>query len=117
MSLAVHREKGRLVFRVSKALYEKEAIFAATYALSGRCRNRIEPEPEGYVTVTLEPIDNPGDADLDDLEHRFTTEIVDQQFRLDLERRFGGLRRLIVQHAFTPLAHLQEEVKKTAGRD
>jgi His-Xaa-Ser system protein HxsD len=116
MSLAVHREKGRLVFQISKALYEKDAIFAATYALSARCRNRVEPEPEGYVTVTLEPVD-PADADLDDLEHRFTSEIVDQQFRLDLERRFGGLRRLIVQHAFSPLAHLQDEVKKTVGRD
>lgn len=116
MSLAVHREKGRLVFQVSKALYEKEAIFAATYALSARCRNRIEPEPEGCVTVTLEPLD-PQAEDLDELEHRFTSEIVDQQFRLDLERRFGGLRRLIVQHAFAPLAHLQEEVKKTVGRD
>jgi len=116
MSLAVHREQNRLVFRISKALYEKEAIFAATYALSAQCRNRIEPEPEGYVTVTLEPLDGQAE-DLDVLEHRFTTEIVDQQFRLDLERRFGGLRRLIVQHAFSPLAHLQEEVKKTAGRD
>lgn len=117
MSLAVHREKGCLVFQISKVLYEKEAIFAATYALSGHCRNRVEPEPEGYVTVTLEPIDSPIDVDLDDLEHRFTTEIVDQQFRLDLERRFGGLRRLIVQHAFAPLAHLEDEVKKTVGRD
>jgi len=65
--------------------------------------------------VTLEPLDSA--ADLDDLEHRFASEIVDQQFRLDLERRFGGLRRLIVQHAFAPLEHLREEVKKTVGRD
>ena len=115
MSLAVHREQGRLVFQLSKTLYEKEAIFAATYGLSARCRNRIEPEPEGCVTVTLEPLDSA--ADLDDLEHRFTSEIVDQQFRLDLERRFGGLRRLIVQHAFAPLEHLREEVKKTVGLD
>lgn len=117
MSLAVHRENGCLVFRLSKALYEKEAVFAAIYALAARCRNRIEPIPEGYVTVTLEPLASSSGEDLDDLEHRFTSEIVDQQLRLDLERRWGGLRRLIVQHAFSPLDHLQEEVKKTIGRD
>ncbi len=117
MSLAVRREPGRLVFQVSKALYEKEAVFAATYALSGLCRNRIEPEPEGYVTVILEPIDSSEGVDLDEIEHRFTTEILDQQLRLDLERRYGGLRKLIVQHAFSPLAHLTQEVKKTVGRD
>jgi len=117
MSLAVRREPGRLVFQVSKALYEKEAIFAATYALSGLCLNRIEPEPEGYVTVILEPIDSSEEVDLDGLEHRFLTEIVDQQLRLDLERRYGGLRQLIVQHAFSPLSHLKQEVKKTIGRD
>ena len=111
MSLAVRREPGRLVFQISKALYEKEAVFAATYALSGLCRHRIEPEPEGYVTVISEGVD------LDELEHRFTTEIVDQQLRFDLERRYGGLRKLIVQHAFSPLAHLTQEVKKTVGRD
>jgi His-Xaa-Ser system protein HxsD len=117
MSLAVHREKGHLVFRVSKTLYEKEAIFAATYVLSARCRNRIESGPEGYVMVTLEPMDNPADTALDELEHRFTTEIVDQQFRIDLAVRFSGLHRLIGQHAFAPLASLQGEVKKTVGRD
>lgn len=118
MTLTAHREPGRLVFQISKALYEKEAVFAATYALSGLCRNRIEPGPgEGHVTVTLEPIDSPEGGDLDQLEHRFLTEITDQQLRLDLERRYGGLRHLIVQHAFSPLAHLKEEVKKTIGRD
>jgi len=118
MTLAVHREPGRLVFQISKALYEKEAVFAATYALSGLCRNRIEPGPgEDQVLVTLEPVDTPEGVTLDDLEHRFLTEITDQQLRLELERRYGGLRRLIVQHAFAPVAHLQEAVKKTVGRD
>jgi len=118
MTLTTLREPGRLVFQVSKSLYEKEAIFAATYAISGLCRNRVEPGPDdSHVTVTLEPIDTPEGVDLDRLEHRFLTEITDQQLRLDLERRYGGLRQLIVQHAFSPLAHLKEEVKKTVGRD
>jgi His-Xaa-Ser system protein HxsD len=117
MSHTVHREPGRLVFQLSKALYEKEAVLAATYALSGLCRNRVEPGPEGSVIVILEPLDTPQGVDLDRIENRFLSELVDQQLRLELERRFGGLRQLIIQHAFSPLAHLKEEVKKIAGRD
>ena len=117
MSHRVQRQDGSLVFQISKAIYEKEAVLAAIYALSGRCRNRMEPVPEGYVTVTLEPLDAVGQAELDDLEHRFLTELTDQQFRLELERRYGDLRRLIVQHAFSPLADLRQEVKKAVGRD
>uniref|UniRef100_A0A7V4G9F8 His-Xaa-Ser system protein HxsD n=1 Tax=Desulfobacca acetoxidans TaxID=60893 RepID=A0A7V4G9F8_9BACT len=117
MSLALRREPGRLVFELSKSLYEKEAVLAAVYALSGVCRNRVEPVPEGSVTVTLELIDSPEAPDLDWVEHRFLTEIVDQQLRLELERRYGGLRQLIVQHAFSPLADLRQAVHQTTGRD
>ncbi len=118
MTHTAHRQNGSLVFRLSKAVYEKEAVLAAVYALSGLCRNRVEPGPdEGMVTVTLVPHDPPEEADLDAVESRFLTELVDQQFRLELERRYGDLRRLIIQHAFAPLANLKEEVKKAVGRD
>ncbi|MGQ9687818.1 MAG: His-Xaa-Ser system protein HxsD [Desulfobaccales bacterium] len=117
MSRTVNRQDNKLVFQISKAIYEKEAVLAALYALSGHCRNRMEPVPEGYVTVTLEPLEALGDVDLEKLEHRFLTELTDQQFRLELERRYGDLRRLIIQHAFSPLADLRREVKKAVGRD
>lgn len=113
---AQHRN-GSLVFQLSKTIYEKEAVLAATYALSGLCSNRVEPGPEGFVTVILKPLAGPDAPDLDDIEHRFLSELVNQQFRLDLERRYGDLRRLIIQHAFSPLANLQQEVKKAVGRD
>jgi|UniRef100_A0A7C5EKJ6 His-Xaa-Ser system protein HxsD len=118
MTKTIHRDAERLVFQISKELYEKEAVFAAVYALSGECKNRIEPGPdESHVTVTLEPLTPLSEAELLHLEHRFLSGITDQQLRLDLERRFGPLRQLIVEHAFAPLAHLKEAVKKTIGRD
>jgi His-Xaa-Ser system protein HxsD len=117
MTHTAHRPNGSLVFQLSKAIYEKEAVLAATYALSGLCSNRVEPGPEGFVTVILKPLAGPDGPNLDEIEHRFLTEIVDQQFRLDLERRYGDLRRLIIQHAFSPLANLKQEVKKAVGRD
>ncbi len=118
MNPTVQRRHGALVFQLSKAIYEKEAVLAAAYALSGLCSNRVEPGPdESLVTVILKPLAGPETPDLDEIEHRFLTEILDQQFRLDLERRCGDLRRLIIQHAFSPLSNLKQEVKKAVGRD
>jgi His-Xaa-Ser system protein HxsD len=114
MEVKMKRKPGVLEVKVSKAIYEKEALFAATYALSGWCRNRVEPGPPGFVTVTLELLDPQGD--LAQVENKFMNELIDQQLRLELERRYGALRQLIVRQAFSPLENLEAEVKRIAGR-
>ena len=117
MDTKVKRKPGGFEVTLSKALYEKEAVFAATYALSGLCRNRVEPAEAGYVKVTLEFLEPVSEADRVKIENKFMNEIIDQQLRLDLEKRYGAIRRLIVQQAFAPLDDLKAEVKKIAGRD
>ena len=117
MDVKVEKKKDGLKVRLSKEFYEKEAVFAAAYALSGVCRNRIDPGPPGWVYVTLDLLDASPDTDLKEVEHRFLNELIDQQLRLDLERRYGALRRLIVRQAFAPLENLESEVKRIAGRD
>jgi His-Xaa-Ser system protein HxsD len=117
MDTKVKRKPGGFEVILSKALYEKEAVFAASYALSGLCRNRVEPAQAGYVKVTLEFLDSGQDTDRVAVENRFMNELIDQQLRLDLEKRYGALRRLIVQQAFAPLDDLKAEVKKIVGRD
>jgi His-Xaa-Ser system protein HxsD len=117
MNAKVKRKPGGFEVILSKALYEKEAVFAATYALSGLCRNCIEPAQAGYVKVTLEFLNSCTDTDRAKVENKFMNELIDQQLRLDLERRYGPIRRLIVQQAFAPLDNLKAEVKKIAGRD
>jgi His-Xaa-Ser system protein HxsD len=117
MDAKVKRKPGGLEVTLSKAMYEKEAVFAAAYALSGLCRNRIEPAQAGYVKVTLEFLDSGNDTEAVAVENRFMNELIDQQLRLDLEKRYGAIRRLIVQQAFAPLDNLKAEVKKVTGRD
>jgi His-Xaa-Ser system protein HxsD len=92
-------------------------VFAATCALSGLCRNRVEPAQAGYVKVSLEFLDSCTDRDRATAETRFMNELIDQQLRLDLEKRYGAIRRLIVQQAFAPLDNLKAEVKRIVGRD
>jgi His-Xaa-Ser system protein HxsD len=117
MDAKVKRNPSGFEVILSKALYEKEAVFAATYALSGLCRNRVEPAQAGYVRVTLEFLDPGPETDRAQIETRFMNELIDQQLRLDLEKRYGAIRRLIVQQAFAPLDDLKAEVKRIAGRD
>jgi His-Xaa-Ser system protein HxsD len=117
MDAKVKRHPGGFEVILSKALYEKEAVFAAAYALSGLCRNRVEPAQAGYVKVTLEFLDPGQETDRTQIETRFMNELIDQQLRLDLENRYGAIRRLIVQQAFAPLDNLKAEVKRIVGRE
>jgi His-Xaa-Ser system protein HxsD len=117
MNAKVKRKPGGFEVILSKAIYEKEAVFAATYALSGLCRNSVEPAQAGYIKVSLEFLDSCTDTDRAQVENRFMNELIDQQLRLDLEKRYGPIRRLIVQQAFAPLDNLKAEVKRIVGRD
>jgi His-Xaa-Ser system protein HxsD len=117
MDAKVKRKPASLEVTLSKEIYEKEAVFAAAYALSGVCRNRVEPGQAGYVKVTLELLDSSPDTDMRQIENKFMNELIDQQLRFDLEKRYGSLRRLIVKQAFAPLDDLKAEVKKIVGRD
>lgn len=117
MDAKVKRKPNGFEVTLSKAIYEKEAVFAAAYALSGLCRNRVEPAQAGFVKVTLEFLDPCPDADRVKIENKFMNELIDQQLRLDLEKRYGAIRRLIVQQAFAPLDDLKAEVKRIAGRE
>lgn len=117
MNAKVKRKPGGLEVTLSKAIYEKEAVFAAAYALSNLCRNRIEPVQAGYVKVSLEFLDSCKESDRLEVENKFMNELIDQQLRLDLEKRYGAIRRLIVQQAFAPLDDLKAEVRRIVGRD
>lgn len=117
MNARLKRKPNGFEVILSKAIYEKEAVFAAAYALSGLCRNTVEPAEAGYVRVTLEFLDPGPETDRVKVENKFLNELIDQQLRLDLEKRYGSIRRLIVQQAFAPLDDLKAEVKKIVGRD
>src|SRR4030043_2121852 len=116
MDSKVKRNPGGEEVTLSKAIYEKEAVFAAAYALSGLCRNRIDPVQAGYVKVTLEFLDSCQESQRLEGGNKFMNELIDQQLRLDLEKRYGPVPRLILQQAFAPLDNPKARVKKNVGR-
>ena len=103
-----------LRLQISKTLYDKEAIIATAYSLSGDCQINFQNETEESIEISLEPKIEKEDTNF---ENKFLGELVDQQLRINLENRFGKIRELIVKHAFAPLDNLKAEVKNIVGRD
>jgi His-Xaa-Ser system protein HxsD len=104
------------VLRLSLDIYEKEAIIAASYALSACCSIYIESD-NNYYYVTINSLPDKSKLDITYLKNNFLNKLNDQQLRIDLEKRYGPLRVLIVKQAFSPLENLETEVKRLIGRD
>jgi len=111
--LAIKKNNSHCIrISLSSTIYEKEAILSANYVLSGLCSTLIELGSEGYFDVTLESIvDKEEDVDLERIKQCFLNELTDQQLRLNLEKKFGHIRELIVRQAFSPLENLEKEVE------
>jgi His-Xaa-Ser system protein HxsD len=113
----VSQEEDFVEISVSKAFFEKDAVFAAAYKFTGRVSIGIEPESETRVRVSMQPLARHKGIDLEQVAQEFRNELIDEQLRLDLDKRFGAIRELIVRHAFSPLNNLREKVIEVAGRD
>jgi His-Xaa-Ser system protein HxsD len=93
----------KLLLKLSKQFYEKPAVMAAAYKFTHKCIILIEPLEEGYVGVWFQAKNNESLDMVPDLINDFCNEVLDQQVRLDLEKRYGNLRDTIVKRAFLPI--------------
>jgi len=101
-------EGGKFLLKLSKKFYEKSAVMNASYKFTHKCFILIEPLEEGYVGVWFKAKDGQDPETIPDLLNDFCNEVIDQQVRLDLEKRYGGLRDAIVNHAFQPLGNVSK---------
>ena len=99
---------GKFLLKLSKRFYEKSAVMNAAYKFTHKCFILIEPLEEGYVGIWFQAKDGQEPEMIPDLLNDFCNEVLDQQVRLDLEKRYGSLRDTIVKHAFQPLADLSK---------
>lgn len=99
----------KFLLKLSKKFYEKSAVMNAAYKFTHKCFIFIEPLEEGYVGVWFKAKDGQESEKIPDLLNDFCNEVLDQQVRLDLEKRYGGLRDAIVNHAFQPLGDVAKD--------
>lgn len=101
-------EDGGFLVELDKEFYEKDAVFVAAYKFTEKCTVLIAPVGETKVGVTIKSKKGDSDTELEKLAEDFCNEVLDQQIRLDLERRYGRIREIIVQHAFAPFNNLKK---------
>lgn len=101
---------GQLLVVLKKVFYEKDAVFYAAYKFTDLCSILIEPIEDDSVGIYFEQLEGKT-VNLKELAKKYCNEVLDQQVRLDLEKRYGNIRDLIYRHAFNPLKNLNEKVK------
>ena len=101
---------GLYLVKLPKAFYEREAVFAAAYLFREKYHVRIDSIDDNYVGVWFKSKDEADPAHSQFALGEYCNEVLDQQVRLDLDKRYGALREAVYEHAF---ASLQE---RKAGR-
>lgn len=94
-------------------VYKMEAVTAAAYGHAGTYGMQIKIKGQG-IEVAFIPKDL---VDADTLRRdmlEFMNDALDEQLRLQLERKTGRLREIIVEHAFKPFENLREKISENS---
>jgi len=102
-SFIIEIESGLYLVKFPKAFYERESIFAAAYLFRENFQIRIDSIDDHYVGVWFQTKIEQIDSDVKFALGEYCNEVLDQQVRRDLDERYGALREIIYEHAFTPL--------------
>jgi His-Xaa-Ser system protein HxsD len=113
----IRRERGEIEIYLSKLYYQKEAVFAAAHSVTDNYRVKIEPTENRNVKITLIPLREESKANEEKVINDLMNRLIDEQVRLDLEKQYGKIRELIIEHAFSPLENLRTKVREIVGRD
>jgi len=103
-------EDGKILVTLNKEIYEKEAIAVAAYKMTDLCSILIKPLENNEINVCFETKEMQSEETLEKIVKDFCNEVLDQQVRLDLEKRYGKIRELIVEHAFSPIKDLKKSL-------
>jgi His-Xaa-Ser system protein HxsD len=107
--IIIEVEDEKLLLVLSKEFYEKEAVFAASHKFTGRCTILIEPIEPNSVGIYFESKSD--EYNLNKIAEEYCNEVLDQQLRLDIEKKYGNIRYLIVKQAFSPIENLKEKIE------
>ncbi|WP_093792752.1 His-Xaa-Ser system protein HxsD [Sporomusa acidovorans] len=102
-------EPGVFFVKLKKVYYEQEAVMQASYKFTKSCFIKIDAVEDGYVGIWFKakPQFN---IDPELLLCEYCNEVLDQQVRLDLEKRYGTIRDNIYQFAFGPIKDRMDDI-------
>ena len=82
-------EDGRILIKLDKSVYEKEAVMAAAYKMTDTCFIIVKPLEDNQLGVYFEPKNNQNEDDLKAIAKNYCNEVLDQQTRLDVEKNMA----------------------------
>ncbi len=89
------------IITVSKEFFEEKAVLAAFVKYTPSFYISIEPSPELSVKITIERKDS-NTIEIQTLKEMMN-ELIDQQVREELDKKFNEIKKTIVKHAFEPV--------------
>jgi len=104
-------KNGNLFFEVDKNIFCRESIIASTYKFTEDCYIHVDSISDGTFEVCFASKEG-RNVSLEKIALDFCNELLDQQLRLDTESRYGHIRHIIVEHAFSPIDDLTKRIKK-----
>ncbi len=105
-------DEGYLV-RLNKGFYEQAAVFSAAYKFMGGNIIKIFPVEDTMVGIHFKPKECGSIEKTKQDVNSFLNEAIDQQVRLYLEREFGHMRDVIVEHAFSQVKKKVDPLKQS----
>ena len=103
-------EGGRILIKLDKSIYEKEATMAAAYKMTDTCFIVVKLQEDNQFEVYFEPKNSQSEEELEAIAKNYCNEVLDQQTRLDVEKRYGNIRDLLVKQAFSPIENIKDKI-------
>lgn len=105
-------EANTIEIKIDLAVYDKVAALKTCYVFQDRFHTSLETDIGSIAKISLIP--KKESLDLPIIEKQFKDELIDQQIRLENEKLFSGIRKLIVEQAFKPISfpELKAKIKK-----
>ena len=111
---------GKVRVSLYRLFFQREAVSAAALRMTDRFFIEMKSSDSERVGIMLEPKGGTSGEKrvsndvLEEAAKAFCNEVLDQQVRLDLEKRYGKIREMIVRQAFAPvtLDELSRELNK-----
>ncbi|MFW9876417.1 MAG: His-Xaa-Ser system protein HxsD [Candidatus Thorarchaeota archaeon] len=104
-------EDNKLLLSLKREIYEPEIIYAVAYKFTKKCTIFIEPLDERTLGVYFEYENSANNENIKAIAKNFCNELIEQQLRMTLEKKFGNLREVIVKQAFSPISDVKSYIK------
>lgn len=110
MDASLNQQENKITFRLSREVYDLDAILGASYLFIDRAYVYLDCDPEGNVIASFKGKEELSAKEMEALVGEFQNELLNQTLRVRLAKRNQKIREQIVQLALYPGEGTQENL-------